>query len=79
MDLKSLKGAFACVPKFVAPDEDPGIYFQKAMYDLLDLIKKYENLASQGECLNCAFARNSWRNQKEKEEKANNDVKPRTN
>lgn len=41
-DLKSIKGYFNCVPKDVAPDEDKGIYFTKAMTFLDGLIREYE-------------------------------------
>jgi len=42
IDLKSLKGSFSCVNKSIAPDKDKGIYFEKAMQDLKELIDNYE-------------------------------------
>lgn len=48
LQLLSILGAFQKVPKDVAPDKDPGIYFHKAMEDLRDLTKKYN-----GEGLRC--------------------------
>ena len=40
----ALEGAFTCVPKSVAPNEDKGIYFEKAMADLEHLLIKYRRL-----------------------------------
>jgi len=40
-DLKSIKGYFFCVPKNIAPNEDKGIYFEKAMNFLDSLIQEY--------------------------------------
>lgn len=46
-DLKMIKGSFSHVPKNMAPNDDKGIYFAKAMHDLEKLIGKYEKLKEQ--------------------------------
>jgi hypothetical protein len=51
--LRAILGAFQKVPKDVAPEEDPGIYFNKAMKDLKQLIKKYKNSDKQFNCPEC--------------------------
>ncbi|MFX0023757.1 MAG: hypothetical protein ACFE9S_15630 [Candidatus Hermodarchaeota archaeon] len=41
-NLKSIKGYFRCVPEDIAPNEDKGIYFAKAMQYLDGIIREYE-------------------------------------
>ena len=40
--LKQIAAGFNCVPKDIPINEDPGIYYRKAMRDLTTLIKLME-------------------------------------
>lgn len=46
-DLKQIKGCARCVPKDVAPNQDPGIYLEKLIADIDGTITKYEKIRNK--------------------------------
>lgn len=46
-DLKQIKSYARCVPKNIAPDQDPGVYFEKLLADIEGTIEKYEKIRNK--------------------------------
>jgi hypothetical protein len=71
LHLLSILGAFQNVPKDIAPNNDKGIYFEKAINDLKTLIQKYNGdglrcpdcgakVEWDGEYFNCSGCNVAW-------------------